>query len=97
MGGKVIRHAKPGHACDPGWEEGTTTEDSDLFPKGSRYGIPPTSSKYPAGTIWQCECGKTWVSLGTPERARDAGHVLTCFWRREHWWERRRRERQVRL
>ena len=36
-----------------------------LFP-GQRIAHPPSGYDYPEGTVWQCECGRTWVSAGPP-------------------------------
>lgn len=42
--------------------------------------LPMRAGACPPGTVWQCGCGRTWVSLptvpGSPGFAR---------WRREHW------------
>ena len=56
--GRVIAAPPRKHDCAPGW---TTKTDAS----GERYGIPPTTHDYPKGTVWECPCGKTWVSRGT--------------------------------
>lgn len=38
------------------------------------------------GTLWECDCGTVWVAW----RCRRYG-CLMVHWRREGWWERRRR------
>jgi hypothetical protein len=89
--GRVVAEPRREHACNPGVTYAWT--DGDGMSPAGWYANIPTSSAFPTGTIWACDCGKAYVSLGTPERARDVGHVQTCFWRREHWWERHRRLR----
>lgn len=81
-GGGVIARPPRKHDCAPGW---TTKTGSD----GRPYSIPPSSWDYPKGTVWECACGKTWVSQGAP-RPNSPGFT---WWRREHWWSRRRRMR----
>lgn len=60
-----------------------------------RYGIPPSSWDYPRGTVWQCgDCGRTWVSLGSPARNMPG----FCDFKPESWfarWRRARRERRA--
>lgn len=93
MMGKVVKEPVRGHACNPGWVEGITTKDDDtgVFPKGSRYSIPPSQFTHPAGTVWECDCGKTYVS----KPPRDIDWPGDVTWRREHWWERRARLRRM--
>lgn len=47
---------------------------------------PPECER--AGTAWGCSCGQWWVSTGLDLWAGRWG------WRRERWWERRRRLRR---
>jgi hypothetical protein len=43
------------------------------------------------GTVIECdECHTTWVSLQT------SSGLMCSYWRREGWWERRKRERRAR-
>jgi len=90
VGQKPVRHA-----CWPGWEPHVLTDDDygdsdigDLL----RMAMPPGSVVMrdvglQPGAIWKCDtCGTTWVA-GPPAYA----NVFTPSWRREHWWERRRR------
>ena len=86
--GRVIERPEREHACSPGWTDGGPVKDIPGL-EGRRYAIPPTSYDYPKGTVWECECGKVWVSLGAPA-PQSPGF---CDWRRETWRERRRRER----
>lgn len=93
--GQVVAHPQRGHECNPGvrWAEfgGQTHEGLPPEELGSLYAIIPSQYSHPAGTVWQCDCGKTWVSK-PPRYANWPGDVT---WRREHWWERRRRERHA--
>jgi len=96
MSGTIVYEPKRDHRCSPGWRWETSTGGPHVpgapppLPKGARYGVPPSPSKYPKGTVWQCACGQTWVSQGSP-----AEHMPgVCTWRREGRWERRRRERR---
>lgn len=84
MSGSVVKQAETRHACNPGWRWEWT--DSPLIPgdehaEGHYYGVPPTPWDFPAGTVWECECRRTWVSLGSVYYNTPG----MCFWRRERW------------
>jgi hypothetical protein len=81
--GRIVSTPPRGHSCDPGWQT-CTGED------GTRYGIPPASWDYPKGTVWECGCGRTWVSRGAIA-PNSPGFV---DWRREGRRSRWRRERR---
>lgn len=85
MSGQVISRPEREHVCSPGRTYGLA--ESGPF-VGQRYGIPPSAYDYPKGTLWECECGKVWVS-----RAPRPGSPGLCDWRRETRRERRRRKR----
>ncbi len=92
MSGQVISRPEPEHACSPGWTYSTPVQSERALWLGTppaRVAYPPSAYDYPKGTIWECECGKVWVSLGAPA-PRSPGF---CDWRRETWRERRRRKR----
>lgn len=86
--GAVVHRPARRHACAPGWK--TRVSDGQglyALPAGTLLADPPTAYDYPTGTVWQCTCGLTWVSTGSP-----AAHMPgACGWRREGRWERRRR------
>jgi hypothetical protein len=84
MSGQVVARPRSRHECAPGWTEG----DTDSLTGGTVM-HPPSQFSHPAGTVWGCECGLVWVAL--PPRAPNWPGDVT--WRREHWWERRRRTR----
>jgi len=48
---------------------------------------------FPRGTVWRCDCGRFFVSLGMhPQRTSGGGYTAARVeWRPERWWERRRR------
>lgn len=89
MNDGVIVRPQRSHSCAPGvtyrWSDG----DPIWGLNAVRYAEIPSQYTHPAGTVWQCECGKTWVSK-PPRWVNAPGDVS---WRREHWWERRRRQR----
>ena len=85
MSGQVISRPGREHSCSPGWTQGGPVEHMP----GKAYAIPPSAYDYPKGTVWECECGKVWVSLGAPAPTSPG----FCDWRRETWRERRRRKR----
>jgi hypothetical protein len=89
MGGKVVASPPSEHYCAPGWTRCQQIEDGGCFPAGSYYAIPPAGWDYPKGTVWECECGRTWVSTGPPSFNSPG---LVDF-RPERRRERRRRER----
>lgn len=94
--GEVVKQVVIPHSCSPGWTWKPITEDMKdlhmLSGEGGRYGVPPTPREYPAGTVWRCDCGLHWVSLGAPDRYSPG----FCVWRRERWLERRKRLRRAR-
>jgi hypothetical protein len=103
VSGKVIARPERRHDCAPGWTYGPVSDGIrdaeppfDVLPghglaAGSRRAYPPDSRLYPKGTVWECECGRAWVSTG-PVAWNSPGFIN---FRREHWWERRRRLDQV--
>lgn len=90
----VVHQPTTVHECDPGWTWKPIQPDSDLALvtwEGARYGVPPTAWDYPKGTVWECECGRTWVSTG----AVALNALGVCGWRRESRWAKRRRLRRA--
>lgn len=86
---RVVYRPPTGHSCAPGWEW-KPVEEGSAFP-GTHYGIPPRSSEFPVGTVWECgTCGRTWVSRG----ALYVNMPGDCCWRREGWFARWRRLRR---
>lgn len=85
MSGQVISRPEREHACSPGWTQGGPVEGMPGYVRA----IPPAAYDYPRGTVWECECGKVWVSKGAPA-PQSPGF---CDWRRETRRERRRRKR----
>jgi hypothetical protein len=90
MSGKVIASPERQHACSPGWTSRYAAEKDALGFGPGWYGIPPSAYNYPKGTAWRCECGVVWVSQGALAPMLNSPGF--CNWRREHWWERRRRK-----
>lgn len=86
MSGRIVAKPEPGHACAPGWATYTTGPEAEPFGAGT-WASPPNEADYPKGTVWECDCGRTYVSLGsiTPGDR-------TPRWRKERRRERRRRE-----
>lgn len=87
MSGQIVARPAARHACNPGWRN--EFRDGPPFGPGM-YAIPPDASDYPKGTVWECECGRTWVSTG-PIAPSSPGFI---DFRREHWLERHRRLRR---
>ena len=83
--GHVVSVPELMHECDPGWRPYYVAE-RDLLGFGPGWYLhPPDERDFPKGAVWECSCGRTWVSLG-----RRNG--LWCNFRRERKRERRRRE-----
>lgn len=83
------------HRCKPGWTVRVLEEDGGLpffLPKGTRLLDPPKSWDYPAGVVVECDCGKTYVSCGTPIPNWPGCVVFRLEGRIERW----RRERKQR-
>jgi len=94
MSGTTVHRPRRKHVCSPGWTwKPSSGEGFPTLPAGTMCGVPPTPYEYPVGTVWQCECGQTWVSGGSPA----VNMPGVCTWRREGRWERRRRERKSSL
>lgn len=90
----VVHAPNRTHRCGPGEEiRRSTGTDGWSLPAGTSVVIPSSPYRYPKGTVWRCDdCGKTWVSQGSP-----ALHMPgVCTWREEGRFERWRRERTVR-
>ncbi|HEX3778424.1 MAG TPA: hypothetical protein VHX38_02070 [Pseudonocardiaceae bacterium] len=84
MSGHVVyRPERPSdHICTP------PDGGSDTLPVGA-------DRDYPAGTVWRCDCDRTWVSRGAVRRSLPNGHsVHSLEWKRESRRARRKRERQ---
>lgn len=80
------------HLCTPGWlwapiPDGSDIGFVDIPATGGMYGTPPSPRDFPAGTVWRCDCGQHWVSLGREDRLASG----LCSWRRESRRERRKR------
>lgn len=90
MSGRVVRGAEPAHACAPGWtNRPLPAEEREAYAPATHYSVPPDPWRFPRGTVWQCECGRTWVSLGATARNAPG----QCHWRPEGRIERWQRER----
>lgn len=81
MTGRIVYMPAPPvypHVCQP-----PTDDEFGCFPM-----LPETDPQEPApvGTVWQCECGATWVASSAREG--------DC-WRRESRWARWRRTRRA--
>lgn len=86
----VVKPAVIPHSCDPGWTWKPIPEGGPLLlpgGMGGKYGVPPSPREFPKGTVWRCDCGRHWVSLGAPNRYSPG----FCEWRPESRGERRRR------
>lgn len=81
------------HVCRPGWTTRELPLDdlAQLVQPGARALVAPTPWDFPPGTVVECECTKTYVSEG----ARYANAPGLCYFRREGWFERIRRERRA--
>lgn len=96
MSGEIISKPVLEHHCSPGWEWREAEPDSTLtqvYGPGARYGVSPHGSDFPKGTTWLCECGQVWVSRGILGLVGNI-YSLEPHFRRERWWERRRRLRR---
>lgn len=92
MSGRVVNSPARPHRCAPGvtYKE-SVGEGLYALPKGTLLAQLPTPYDYPSGTVWQCECGLTWVSEGSPAINQPG----VCAWRREGRFERWRRIRRA--
>jgi hypothetical protein len=91
----VVARPATRHECSPGWTYSEPGEDCGppfgAAPPGGRWTYPPAARDYPKGTVWQCDCGQTWISTGPI--ASNAPGIID--FRRERRGERRRRERRA--
>jgi hypothetical protein len=75
----IVYRPRPDHECAP---PSTTIEDLG-------------NKRHPAGTVWQCDCDRTWVSRGMVKPHVQTGHVSAGLeWKPESRRARRKRERQ---
>lgn len=87
---RVVHEPPVKHVCRPGVTRREIRDDFGLLRKGTVALVPPCPWDYPRGTVVECDCGKTHVSLGAvydhaPGR---------CYFRPEGKFERWRRERR---
>lgn len=79
MSGRIVRESVVirGHECTP-----PRAPDGQRPNPSSASGCPQhLRSDYPDGTVWECDCDKTWVTKHG------------C-WRPERWWARWLRKRR---
>jgi hypothetical protein len=77
------------HHCRPGWKL-VYQEMSPFFPAG--YYLVQAASRPNPGSIWPCECGKTFVAYYESAGDRIGAYLGVC-WRSERARERRSRIR----
>jgi len=87
MNGRIVSRLPEEHRCVPGWTEGEPVKDRP----GYVYHMPPEPRLFPKGTVWECGCGKTWVSTG-PIASNSPGFI---GFRPERRRERKRRVREA--
>lgn len=78
----IVHRPTVEHACQP--------------PSAAPGGLPLTNRDHPAGTVWQCDCDRTWVSQGMTGggQQHSGGYSSASLrWRAEGRRERRTRER----
>ena len=98
MTGRIVAMGTRRHQCAPGWETRPCT-DHDACPiTGPHDHAHQLGAFPPAGTVWECDCGRTFVAfyLHDPLPPRRGLVDLTAHWRPEGWWERWRRLRRER-
>lgn len=88
-----IVYRPPGvHVCRPGCEEQPADPAGSLA--GKTLISPPWPPDFPRGTVWECDCGTRWISLGVVNRACTGFTMDQLEWRREGWFARWRRLRK---
>jgi len=85
----IVHTPEREHYCRPGWTERAVDRTALYAPPFDVAVVPPDPWRFPRGTVIECECGRTWVSEGSP--AANAPGV--CTFRREgrlaRWWRER--------
>lgn len=88
MTGQIVHTPPSVHACMPGMElvhvEGYSSGPPPLLPGDYWCPLPYP----PVGTIWRCECGRTWECVAIDR------HGWSRTWLEESRWRRWRRERR---
>lgn len=84
MTGRIVQAAPPKHHCRPGVTEATT------------YLKLPSRWSHPPGTVWECDCGRSYVAY-RPPGADQSGQIGRIWWHRESKLRRWRRLRKTRI
>lgn len=92
MSGRVVQSPPVEHHCNPGVTHAVAGPDSDIA--GLTYAVLPDRYRYPPGSVWECECGRTYIAY-RPWGADETGQIGRIRWRREGRWARRRRVRRA--
>lgn len=90
--GRVVASPDPGHRCNPGVIDRECPPEEAPFP-GAVYAVIPDRWSHPPGTVWECDCGRSWVAW-RPRGADASGQIGRIWWRREgrlRRWLRKRR------
>lgn len=96
MSGRVIFKPKSNHRCYPGWGQKPPLPEGNRLglPAGTVTSAPPHGMDFPVGCRWQCDdCGQVWVRRKPPRTCGQQFVGGKVVFTKEHWWERRRRER----
>lgn len=92
---RVVYRPPTGHVCRPGCEVHPAAPDGPLA------GMPtvslPFPPDFPRGTVWECDCGTRWISLGVIPREHTGYFMDQLEWKREGWFARWRRQRKESL
>jgi len=99
MSGRVVAHGPEAkHVCHPVGDRIGTYQLPPPPPLPSGKGGGSTPSVYTErfalrGDVYECGCGRTWVAAKRTV-AHEWLRTPAGEWRRERWWERRRRQRK---
>lgn len=93
MDNHIVFKPEPVHHCNPGCTEYIVKDSENPFLNGLTGIELPSIWSHPAGTVVECECGKVYVAYKTPD-SQGMMNISGVSFRRERWWERRKRLRK---
>lgn len=82
MTGRVVAApAEPKHRCTPGVQPGETAPEQWSIHLGKKH-----AREYPPGTVWECRCGRQYISAWGMQDPNEPEHVVWLHHHRVRVW-----------